>query len=278
MRQGFAIQGNQVWMQVLEFGDQVCMKGAFNVTLSVKECWTQVDMDWNCAWLWAMKARFTFTHSTLIKTASRWTVRSCRQIEFGGAISSSQAMQKSLKRIYSSQGREQISLPQTTCNMYRGLKASEMHYKISQMAMFHTWLQEREDRYMVGYLEDEEDNRDVDKWSIVKSHVYCLGGGHYLLFSWITCVKWVFKRRVLYPIQVLKNTVYYLIFQFLQFYMCLCLVFIFLFFYFLLCILLVIFWLNWKYNIIFIISFFMWGKPLGPVVPNLGLQVQDNDA
>jgi hypothetical protein len=94
-------------------------------------------------------------------------------------------------------------------------------------------------------------------------------GGHYPLFSWITCVKWVFKGGVLYLIQVLNNTVYYLIFQFLQFYVGLCLVLFFIF-YFLLCILLVIFWLNWEYNFIFIISFFMWGKLLGPVVPNSG--------
>jgi hypothetical protein len=94
-----------------------------------------------------------------------------------------------------------------------------------------------------------------------------LGGGHYPLFSWIMCVKWVFKGGILYLIQVLNNTVYYLIFQFLQFYVGLCLVLIFfptiyiicyfILFYFLLCILLVIFWLNWEYNIIFIISFFL---------------------
>jgi hypothetical protein len=52
-------------------------------------------------------------------------------------------------------------------------------------------------------------------------------GGHYPLFSSRTCVKWIFKGGVLYLIQVLNNTVYYLIFQFLQFYVGLCLVFFF---------------------------------------------------
>jgi hypothetical protein len=53
------------------------------------------------------------------------------------------------------------------------------------------------------------------------------GGGALSIVLLIKCVKWIFKGGVLYLIKVLNNTVYYLIFQFLQFYVGLCLVFFF---------------------------------------------------